>query len=119
MDIEVELQKLATQRTWRLFGGALLLVLSAVTLGVAWSLGTLEALDHAVHSANPTPEQMTQSLFSGLKWGLGIGSVFFVSGVVLLGMGFACDLRLKRFQRELDDIAGPKPERSSALPQGS
>jgi hypothetical protein len=105
MDVETELHRLATRRTWRLASGALLLILSALVPGIAWVLGTLSSVEVIANNANPTPEQLSAGFMAGAKWGLALGAVFFVSGLVVLGTGIASDLQLKRFRREWAELA--------------
>ncbi|MBM3991331.1 MAG: hypothetical protein FJ298_10050 [Planctomycetes bacterium] len=102
--MKAELDELASRRTWRLFAGAIALALSLLIPAVAWVLGVLSTFETIGNTANPTPEQLNSSLLSGGKWGLGLGAVCFVSGLVLLGMGISCDLRLKRVRCELEAI---------------
>lgn len=109
MNVETELEQLASQRTWRLFAGAIVLALALLAPVLAWVLGVLSSFHTIANTANPTPEEFSSSLFSSAIWGLGIGAVLFACGLVLLGMGLACDLRLKRLRRELDALEGSGP----------
>lgn len=105
MDVEAELHRLATQRTWRLAIGALLLILSGASS--AWMIvsSNLKVFEVIANTANPTPEMLRAGMLEGLKWGLGVGAVLFVLGLAVLGMGIASDRRLKRFRREWAELA--------------
>lgn len=105
IDIEAELEALARTRTWRFALGGLLFVFALISPVAAWVLGVLKTFGTIANEANPTPEQFSGALFGGALWGLGLALTFLVAGTVAIVMGLACDRRLQRFRRELDELA--------------
>ncbi len=105
LDIEAELEALARARTWRFALGGLFFVFALIAPVVAWVLGVLNTFGTIANEANPTPEQLSDALLGGALWGLGLAVTFLVSGTVAIVMGVACDRRLQRFRRELDELA--------------
>lgn len=105
IDIEAELVALARARTWRFALGGLFFVFALIAPVVAWVLGVLEAFGTIANEADPTPDQLSDALLGGALWGLGLAVTFLVAGTVAIVMGVACDRRLRRFRRQLDELA--------------
>ena len=105
LDVETELEALARARTWRVAIGAALILLATLVAGVTWFLGSVQSLHIIANTANPTPEQLADGLLVTAKWAVGLGGGILLAGVVTLGFGLACHLRLQRFRREWAELA--------------